>query len=383
MPYPTPDSYRIDDPSQIYSPGLVIFHSLLEHNLDEMVRVAGGPEKLRPHCKTHKIPQIIKLWLDRAVTKHKCATIAEAEMLADNGVTDILIAYQMVGPNLKRLSSLIEKYPTAKVATLVDSPAAVLQLSQAMVKLNERSNGARNHVCDVMLDLNSGMNRTGIALGENAIQLYEMIETSDGVRAAGLHWYDGHHRQPDLQERHAAVKFGWDRLTRFRDQLLMSGLSVPRVVAAGTGSFPILAELGEPDLELSPGTTVFHDDDMATRFPEQNFLPAQAILTRVVSCCQPRQLTLDVGHKSCAADQPFGRRLFFPQLADCEEVMHSEEHLVVETNDADKFQLGDALLAFPRHACPVSAVHQFASVVADGKVIDRWNVVARDRVISI
>jgi D-serine deaminase-like pyridoxal phosphate-dependent protein len=121
---------------------------------------------------------------------------------------------------------------------------------------------------------------------------------------------------------------------------------------------------------------------MAVRFPEMNFIPSAGILTRVVSKGSGR-LTLDVGHKSCAADQPFGKRLFFPSLSDASEVMHSEEHLVIESANSDQFRLGDAIVAIPRHVCPVSAVHQFATVVENGKATGRWKIAARDRVLTI
>ena len=378
MTYPNLDAYRINDPSKIFSPGMVIFRELLEHNLAEMVRIAGGPERLRPHCKTHKSREIVKLQMELGVTKHKCATVAEAEMLADVGVEDILLAYQMVGPNLERLVKLIDTFPNTKFTTLVDHPAAVDALSKAMT-----NGAATNRTVSVMLDLNSGMNRTGIELGQNAIELYEMIYSADGLSVGGLHWYDGHHRQSDLTERTGLTNAAWDKFIRFSDQVLLNGLEVPRIVTAGTGSFPILAEHGEPNLELSPGTTTFHDDDMATRFPELNFKPAIGILTRVVSCNRAKSLTLDVGHKSCAADQPFGKRLVFPEMADAKEVIHSEEHLVIETSDAGNFKLGDHLIAIPRHACPVSAVHQFAYVIENGELVDRWEITARDRVLTI
>ncbi len=377
MPYPDPDAYQINDPAQLLSPGLVVFKSLLEHNLDEMIRIAGSPENLCPHCKTHKTPQIIQMWLQRGVKSHKCATIAEAEMLADCGVEDILLAYQLVGPNLKRMAQLIDRFPAVRFTSLVDSPAAVAALSDALSTL------AAGKSMDVMLDLNSGMNRTGIQPGPEAIELYEMIESSPGLQAGGLHWYDGHHRQPDRHQRQVAVTTGWQQLGRFRNQLMMTGLPIPRVVAAGTGSFPILAEVGEPDLQLSPGTTVFHDDDMVTRFPELDLFPAQGILTRVVGNNRPGYLTLDVGHKACAADQPQGHRLFFPQLGPCQEVMHSEEHLVIETDQSDQFQLGDCLLAISRHSCPVSAVHSFAYVIENGDLVDQWDIIARNRVLTI
>ncbi len=166
-------------------------------------------------------------------------------------------------------------------------------------------------------------------------------------------------------------------------KLLLSGLPVPRLVGAGTGSFPILADHGEPNLELSPGTTVYHDDDMATRFPEMKFQPALGILTRVISCNRANELTLDVGHKACAADQPAGQRLAFPELSAVTELMHSEEHLVIRTPDAEQFKIGDHLLAIPRHACPASAVYQFATEIVDGKVAGRWEIVGRDRILTI
>ena len=381
MPYPDPEPYQIKNTDEIYSPGLVIFRELLVHNLKEMIRIAGGAERLRPHCKTHKTREIIEMLIEMGVTRHKCATIAEAEMLAGVGAQDVLLAYQMVGPNVNRLVQLLDKFPSVRFATLVDHPSAVDQLSNAISQANSADGKLRS--VEVLLDLNSGMNRTGIQIGQNAIELYEMIFSAEGLKLGGLHWYDGHNRQSDLHQRTGCVNAGWEKFIRFRDQLLMSGLEIPRIVTAGTGSFPILAESGEPNLELSPGTTVFHDDDMATRFPEMNFQPALGILTRVVSCNQAKHLTLDVGHKSCAADQPAGKRLVFPQLPDAEEIMHSEEHLVIKTSNADQFKLGDCLIAIPRHACPVSAVHKFAHVIENRECVERWETLARDRVLSV
>ncbi|MFT7632038.1 MAG: D-serine deaminase-like pyridoxal phosphate-dependent protein [Mariniblastus sp.] len=378
------DAYFIADASEIFSPGMVVFRELLEHNLQEMVRMAGGPERLRPHCKTHKTREIVAMQLKLGISKHKCATIAEAEMLAGCGVQDVLLAYQPVGPNVARLVRLIDKFPETRFSCLVDHPKPVAELSRAVIaKQDSHDETAAARRLGVLLDLDSGMNRTGIQLGPDAIELFEMVLTSDGLEMSGLHWYDGHHRQPDLEQRTGEVNAGWDKLIRFRDQLLLSGLEVPRIVTAGTGSFPILAEHDEPNLELSPGTTTFYDDDMATRFPELNFRPALGILTRVVSRNRAKHLTLDVGHKSCAADQPFGRRLVFPGIPDAQEVMHSEEHLVIKTELADQFKLGDHLIAIPRHACPVSAVHQFANVVVNGKLDSRWEVIARDRILTV
>ncbi len=369
------DPYQIQDASEINSPGLIIFKDLVRHNIEEMIRIAGGPERLRPHCKTHKTREVAQMMTEFGIERHKCATIAEAEMLASTGAEDIMLAYQLVGPNLTRMVRLIDKFPHARFAGIVDNPTSVEQLSAAIAPTGR--------TIDVLLDLDPGMHRTGISIGPDAIQLYEMIDSADGLNAGGLHWYDGHNRQPDLEERTAAVHAGWNQFIKFRDQILMQGLPVPRIVTAGTGSFPILAESGEPNLELSPGTTTYHDARMVEFFPEQSFVPALGILTRVISNNADGHLTLDVGHKSCAADQPAGDRLWFPELADAEEVQQTEEHVVVKTERAGEFKLGDTLIAIPKHACPTSAVFDFASVISGGKIVGQWEIAARGRKLTI
>lgn len=367
--------YRLKNAEEVYSPGLLVFREHLDHNLAEMVRIAGSPKRLRPHCKTHKTREIVKIQMELGIASHKCATIAEAEMLAEVGVEDILIAYQLIGPNPRRLAHLVDKFPSVRFATLVDCATALEQLAAATESMS-RSVG-------VFLDLNPGMNRTGIAPGENAIHLYEMIASSPGIEPAGLHWYDGHQRETDLNLRKGSVLAGWKQLTQFRDQLQMTGLPIRQIVAAGTGSFPILAEVGEPNLQLSPGTTTYFDTGYQDKFPDMPFRPALGILTRVVSKTGGRRITLDVGHKSCAADQPAGNRLDFPTLQDAKEIAHTEEHLVLETDQASTFNVGDALIALPRHACPASAVHQHAYVIESGNVVDQWKIAARDRTLTV
>ena len=371
-----PANYQIDDASQIYSPGLVLFKELLMNNLNEIVRIAGGPENLRPHCKTHKMPAIINIMQDMGIRKHKCATVAEAEMLCETGAKDILIAYQMVGPNVKRFVQLIDKFPDVKFATLVDHPTSLERLSEALQSGRDRTAG-------IWLDLDPGMKRTGIGLGDDANQLYEMICSTPGIEPAGLHWYDGHHRQSDPDERRTAIETAWIPLVELRNRLLLQGFPIPAVAVAGTGSFPILADFGEPNLQLTPGTTTLYDIGYLEDFPDINLQPAAGVLTRVVSCNRPGFLTLDCGHKSISPDQPAGKRCYFPALPDAIERGHNEEHLVVETEFSEQFSLGDSLVALPRHVCPTSALHQSAHVIEGGKLVDRWPVAGRDRMISI
>ena len=370
-----PQIYQISDATELNSPGLVIFKPVLLENLNEMLRIAGGPEALRPHCKTHKMPAIIQILLEMGITKHKCATLAEAEMLCRAGVQDIVIAYQMVGPNIQRLMQLMKAFPGIKIATLIDHP---IPLEALAIEANTHQISV-----EVLLDVDPGMHRTGILPGDSACHLYEMICSTPGLEPAGLHWYDGHHRQVDLEERRTAVQSALTPLTHLRDQLLMQGFPVPKVLVAGTGSFPVLAEMGEPGLELTPGTTTFYDVGYLEQFPDISLKPALGVLTRVVSCNRDGFLTLDCGHKSISPDQPAGQRTYFPELPDAIEVGHNEEHLVLQTEHAGEYQPGDFLVALPRHVCPTTALHQLAYVIDGGRKCASWPVVARDRSITV
>ena len=110
------DDFQIHDTAELISPSLVVFHERLVANLEEMIRIADGPEKLCPHCKTHKTREIVEMQVRLGINYHKCATIAEAEMLAEVGVQEVLIAYQMVGPNIKRFRQLVDKFPATRFA---------------------------------------------------------------------------------------------------------------------------------------------------------------------------------------------------------------------------------------------------------------------------
>jgi D-serine deaminase-like pyridoxal phosphate-dependent protein len=368
-------AYRIEDTRPIISPALILYQDLLEANLDRMLAIAKGVSRLRPHCKTHKMPQVTKRELARGITKHKCATFAEAEMLAEAGVEDIFLSYNLVGPNIDRAVAFRRKYPRVAFRVQADHPGPLAELGRAM--------SAAGQTVDVLLDLDVGQHRTGIPAGPRAIELYQAIATTPGLSPGGLHVYDGHQHQNSRAERGAAIDAEWTKVIALRDALVRAGLSAPRIVCGGTGSFPIYAEKTEPTIELSPGTCVFNDAGYGETFPDLVFPPATVLLTRVISRPGPDRMTLDLGYKAVASDPPAGRRLTLPDLPEAEQVLQNEEHLVIQTPRAAEFQPGDELFAIPRHICPTVALHQQVYVVADGKLVDRWNVIARDRRITI
>ncbi len=368
--------YEIGQLTAIHSPALIVFRDLVEHNIQVMLDIAGKAARLRPHCKTHKMPAVARMQLALGITRHKCATFAEAEMLAEAGATDIFLGYNLVGPNVERAVAYLDRYPHVSFSVTGDDPAEIERLGGAM--------SAAGREVGVLLDIDPGRQRTGVPVGRKARELYALIDRTPGLRADGLHLYDGHQRQQKFDERRAAVDVEWQKVAAFRDELVEAGHPVPRIVCGGTPTFPVYAEIDDPAIELSPGTCVFHDTGYGTTFPDMDrFIPAAVVLTRVVSRPTANRVTFDVGTKAIASDPPMGQRAFFPEIPDGVQVIHNEEHLVIETADADRWSPGDATVAIPTHVCPTVALHDMAVVVSQGQVVDHWPVTARTRRINV
>jgi D-serine deaminase-like pyridoxal phosphate-dependent protein len=365
--------YTLAEPDTVPSPSLLFYPGLIRRNLRRAIEIAGGPDRLRPHVKTHKTREIVRLWLDLGVGKHKCATLAEAEMLAECGAPDVLIAYPLVGPNVGRLAELIERFPTTRFATLGDHPDAVRALSAGVA--------ARGQTVDVLLDADIGQHRTGIPLGPAAVELYESFARLPGLRPGGLHLYDGHNKHEDPAERTAAVDALLGPVSAFRAELERRRLPVPRLVLGGTPTFPMHARRTEPGVECSPGTMVLHDFGYGTKFADiTGFTPAAVVFTRVISRPTPTRVTLDLGTKAVASDPPAGQRCQLLEMPEAVGVGHNEEHLIVETPHAGRFKPGDGVFAVPAHVCPTVALYPRALTVEDGRVSGAWLIAARDRI---
>lgn len=368
------DRYPINHPELLLSPSLLIFVEKVKRNVEAMVQIAGSPDRLRPHVKTHKMPALIRLLEASGIHKHKVATIAEAEMVARAGGSDVLLAYPIVGPNLARFATLVGAFPSTTFRATVDHPASARSLSAAL------SGSAK--VTPVLVDLEIGMGRTGIAPGDEAAKLYAMLADLPNLEPGGLQAYDGQIRDFDPAERAKSARLGIDAVHAFRDQLIASGLPVPRLVMGGTPTFPIHARDQTPGVECSPGTSVLHDAGYGAKFPDLPFEAAAVLFTRVVSKPKVGRVCLDLGHKAVAAD-PAGPRVTLLGLEDVTLGGQSEEHLVVDSPHADALVPGSALLAVPAHICPTCALHSWAYVIEGGEVVDRWEVQARARVLAI
>jgi D-serine deaminase-like pyridoxal phosphate-dependent protein len=312
------------------------------------------------------------MYLEQGITRFKVATIAEAEMAAAAGAPDVLLAYQPVGPNIDRLIRLVHRFPATRFAALIDDEPVARALAAAAVRAGV--------IVPIYLDLDVGMHRSGIEPGAEAAALYRRLASLGGLHAAGLHAYDGHIHETDVATRFAHCDETFSRVEELRAMLARESGAPPVVIAGGTPTFPCHAK--RTGVELSPGTTTFWDLNYSTNLPDLEFLPAAMLLTRVVSKPGGHRVCLDLGHKAVASENPHPRAAFMG-IDDARAVGHSEEHLVIETAQVASLAVGSVVYALPWHVCPTVALHDSVNVVRDGRVVERWTVVARARTISI
>jgi D-threonine aldolase len=229
--------YVIRSVEKIDSPALVVYADRVRGNIAAALEMVGDAGRLRPHAKTHKTAEVTSLMLNAGITKFKCATIAEAEMLGMAGAPDVLLAYQPIGPKALRFVELTKRYSRTRYSCLVDN-------SDAARLLNELA-GKNNAELFVFIDVNVGMNRTGIAPDEGAVALYEEVAKMNSVKPVGLHAYDGHIHDRDFDLRTQKTNEAFRPVAELKEALSKKGHKDIVIVAGGSPTFPIHAKRPE------------------------------------------------------------------------------------------------------------------------------------------
>lgn len=365
--------FHISNPHEIDSPALLVYPERVKANIQTAINMIGNVSRLRPHVKTHKCAEVVQLMMDAGITKFKCATIAEAEMLGMQKATDVLLAYQPVGPKLLRFIALIKKYPSTQFSCLTDNLFAAAAQSKAFSDAGLQ--------VSVFIDLNIGMNRTGINPGDEALELYKYCSTAAGLTIKGLHAYDGHIRDIDFATKKKNCDDTFAIVELLAEKIETTGLPKPIIIAGGSPTFSVHCK--RAGIECSPGTFIYWDQGYSVLCPEQDFIPAAILLTRVVSLPAADKICTDLGHKSVAAENEISKRVFFPEFKSLIAISQSEEHLVLENKSAHRFVSGDLLYAIPWHICPTVALYDSVKIIEDGHYIAEWKNIARDRKISV
>ena len=363
--------YEIKNIDTIDSPALVIYKDRVKYNIEQAVAMVKNIENLRPHAKTNKIAEVSSMMMDAGILKFKCATIAEAEMLGMVGAKDVLLAYLPTGPKIQRLLQLVQKYTATKFSCLVDNIDTAKNISDSF-SLN-------NLQLDVFIDVNNGMNRSGIKPAA-AFELFNAAQALQGIKIIGLHGYDGHIRDTNVSDRQHRSDDAFLQLKQLQKDIQEKYNTTLKIVTSGSPTFPTHAQ--RDDIECSPGTFVFWDWGYKTAVPDEPFEFAALVITRVISVIDDTTICTDLGHKSVAAENPLPR-VHFLNAPDVTPTGQSEEHLVAKVPDASKFSVGDVLYGVPVHICPTVALYERAFVIENNEAVNEWKVIARDKKITI
>jgi D-serine deaminase-like pyridoxal phosphate-dependent protein len=331
---------------------------------------------VRPHTKTHKLPQIARIQLDAGAVGVQVAKLGEAEVMADAGIENILVGYPIVGAQkLARLADLAER---VSISVTIDSDEVATGISRVARE--------RGLTIPALIELDTGLRRLGVIPGPAAADLAERIAALEGIELAGVFTHEGH---VYVQGRDAVEK---ERLTLeacgaavdTAEEIRSRGIPAPVVSVGSAGTFRFA--IGCPGVtEVRPGTYVFNDRSQIAQGAAAAADVAAFIITTVVGRPAPDRIVVDAGSKVLTSD----RMLVADPPAsfgwvwghdDWDVVRLSEEHGVVEVPPGSDVNIGDRLAIVPNHVCPTINLASFVTVAEGGRATDRWPVAARGMV---
>ena len=358
--------------AEIDTPALLVDLEALEENITCMATYMRDRGKdWRPHAKGHKSPVIAKRQVAAGAIGVTVAKTSEAEVYAREGIRDILIAHCVAGE--QKLQRIAELCRIADPIVCCDHFVQAKALSQAC-----RSNGV---TCRVLIDIDIGMNRTGLRPGPDVDDLAQAVLQLTGVKLAGVMGYEGHLLTiPDLDEKRRRITSAMAILAEAREQLMGMGVESPIVSAGGTGSFQITADC-EGVTEIQAGGGIFADPFYTDTCQVTGLTPSLALMSTVVSRPMLDRAVLDCGRKSLSADHHppvIVGHSDGPPLPDAEIAMHSAEHLTLTLGPRSReLHIGDKVLIRPGYSDLTALLHGRFYGVRDGRMVEEIPIVAR------
>ena len=349
--------YQIENIETVDSPSVVVYKEHLEHNVQEMIaKVNGNVQRLMPHIKTNKMPRVMELLVASGISHFKASTISEAEIAAEAGAKSVLIAHQLVGPKVNRFLKLISHFSNTKFSTIIDAKSTAKLLNEKAANLNLQP--------VIYIDINNGMDRSGIEVGPVLDDLIAFVSDCPNLNFKGFHVYDGHLRDTDFAIRNEKIENGFKEITLLFEKLKKEHPHI-EMVCGGTPSFT--SHLLKENRITSPGTCVLWDWGYSEKLQEQTFKYASLLVTRIISKPTKGIVTVDLGHKSVSSENPIDKRVKFLNLDNYELLSQSEEHGVLKVANWDELNIGDVLYGLPYHICPTINLHDEVSLIENGE----------------
>jgi len=351
---------------ELDTPALLLDASLFEKNIQQMsAYFRDRHARLRPHFKNHKCTQVARRQLEAgSIVGITCAKLGEAETLADGGCGDILIANQIVGPTkVERLIELAKRTKTLRVAVdEIDNARAIAEAAkQAGVTIG------------LLIEVDIGMNRCGVAPGEPALQLARQMSDLKGVTFDGIQAYEGHLvLVADREDRRQRTLADMQKAIDTRRLLESNGIPVAIVSGGSTSTYTVTSDIEGID-EIQAGTYATMDWMYQELAPE--FEIALSVLARVISRPKPRVAILDAGAKGLGHE--FGPPKVKGMLDADMTLALSEEHCTVQ--GTPEWKTGQCVELIPSHSCTTCNLYRQIHAHEGGRIVDVWPIDASGR----
>ncbi|MFN3653293.1 MAG: alanine racemase [Armatimonadota bacterium] len=358
--------------SELDTPAVLIDLDVLERNLRRAQDYCDTHgQQLRPHMKTHKIPQLGRMQVELGAVGLTCAKLGEAEVMADAGIEDLFIAYPLWGE--QKLRRLVELAGRCRLSVAFDSAEVAEGISPAVA--------AAGLEIGALVEVDTGTFRCGVAPGPGLTSLCRKVIDLPGLRFRGLMTYQGY-VSGSTEEREAQMRAEGDRVRGVLDGLSAEGIEC-EVVSGGTSPSLFFSHVAQGITENRSGTYVFNDRNMVSSGAVTWDDCAMRVAVTVVSTAVEGQFVIDGGSKTFSGDRTpawegCGRVV---ELPDSVFLKMNEEHGMVRLPEGTpQPRIGDRFHVIPNHVCTAMNMHDEVWVHRNGEVVDRWEIAARGKI---
>jgi D-serine deaminase-like pyridoxal phosphate-dependent protein len=363
--------------SGLLTPTLAIFPQEVAHNIDIVLALLGGNvQRWQPHVKAAKLLDTLRIFCNKGIKQFKCATTLEALTACRAGAEEVLMAYPCVGPRAERIREIADCFPSCRLSVTVERATDIDRWRDTRV--------------GVYIDVDPGMNRTGIAL-EQTCEVIRLAKRASGVGVAfqGLHCYEGHLQKIELETRSHTAHLIYTKLVCLIEALRREGIHVDTLLTTGTPtfecalSFPAFSS-GLVPHRVSLGTIMYGDRSTFATLPSDWGLKLGAlVITSVVSHPTSTIITCDAGHKVLSADRGFPNCIVVGH-EDFQPLEPNEEHMRIKLPHISAIpEIGEKLYVVPANICATINNFDQAVQIVDGKVIGTATISARGRESSL
>ena len=364
------------DIRDIDTPSLLIDNDIMMENIEFMQKRADSYDvDFRPHTKTHKMPKLAKLQIEKGAKGIAVAKVGEAVIMAENGIDDIFIANEIVG--VEKLKKIKELSKTIKISFGVDS----IEQIDIVDKVFDAENRA-----DVLIEIEIGENRSGIIEEEDYINLLKYIDSKASINLKGIFSHDGHsYKAKDIEDLKRIYEEGQRRTLRFKEIAEDLGIKIEIVSIGSTPPFMFDFGLMEGITEIRIGTYIFMDVGQGNAIGSYEKCAA-TVLASVISKPTAERVILDVGAKGLTMQK---RERGICKTEGLGYIKGSkgvyidgvfDEHAIIYNKDfRDKVNIGDKVEIIPNHICPVSNLYDRAYLVSKGRVVEGIDILARGK----